>query len=187
MPNFEFRWQCSYLNSVYFRAFADGASFEIELRHCLSDYEESIYNGGRAAYLAECGPLVAMLRAPHPIGLELVQAFNAWRVAEYERGLAQLRAAPEKYGPESDWAADIRPPPLANGCAWYDGDGRHVMRLPFMRMPPAPAGHHWWNAAPLGESPVWELRRGEVPDGNPNAELRIFGQPAREFLARQYR
>ena len=125
-----FNWKCSYLNSVFFDVLdgPDGC-YEIELRHRLSDYESSIYNGGADAYRRDCGHLVGMLRAGQPIDLETVEAFNAWRAMEHASQVQYMRERPQRYGPESDWADSVTPQLLARGAAFYDTGGWHFVRL----------------------------------------------------------
>ena len=126
---YRFERRCSYLNSIFFRVTTPaGESFEAELRLRLGDYEASIYNGGAAAYERACAPLVGMLQVCRPIPAHLLGAFNAWIQDEHDASLATLRAAPERYGPESDWAESVGSATLARGCYWLGADGWQLER-----------------------------------------------------------
>lgn len=123
---FTFQRRCAYLNSIYYRVWdaAEGANYEVEFRTRLSDYEAGIYNGGPEAYVRECGPRVGMITAARPLCAAMVTAFNAWTVAKHEEALAQLRASPEKYGPEADWRDTVGSALQADGARYYDGEWR---------------------------------------------------------------
>lgn len=122
-----FAWTCAYLNRSWFTvATPAGERGTLELRTRLCEYEASIYNGGRDAYLREQEPLVGVLRFEHssdrPMPPALVEAFNAWRIADHEGSLAYMRARPERYGAEDEWNAEMYvPPPLARDGGHYDG------------------------------------------------------------------
>jgi hypothetical protein len=121
-----FAWTCSYLNRSWWSVVTPaGEKTTLELRSRLCDYEASIYNGGRDAYLREQGPLVGVLRFEHPCDRpmppEIAAAFNAWRTRDHEGALAFMRLYPDRYGAESTWTAEMyAPPPLARDGGHYD-------------------------------------------------------------------
>jgi hypothetical protein len=125
---YSFAFKCSYLNSTYYTVTPEGQpSFEVEYRWRLSDYEASIYNGGPEKYRADCTPrIMALLSVTAPVTLTLLAAFNMWVRREHEASLAQMRAMPERYGPESDWRDHISAPACALSGIWYDADGCHT-------------------------------------------------------------
>lgn len=117
MANTSFRFKSSYLNSSFFEATTPtGERFEVEFRRATSDYEASIHAAGPDAYATDCARLVGRLKAPRPLDHEVIADFNSWRLAEHAAFEAEAQANPARYGA----AADIPPPALARGAAWYD-------------------------------------------------------------------
>lgn len=114
----KFKWQCSFMGTVYYRVTTATESFEASIRHSVSDYELSIANGDdvRRAMLTGIGMLV---HRAEPLPADIVAAFNAWRAAEHLAQMAKLDAAPERYGiiaPDDE----LRRPPMIARAASYD-------------------------------------------------------------------
>lgn len=120
---FRFARECFYLNTLDLEVIPpQGPRLKVSFRTRLSDYEASIYNGGRDAYQRACAPLVEVLcRVGDPLPAGIVEAFNAWQVAAHASSLEFMRARPERYGPESDWADSISPPLQARAAGCYQG------------------------------------------------------------------
>lgn len=120
---FRFQRACFYLNTLSLDVVApDRSRHQVEFRAGLSDYEASIYNGGADAYRKACEPLVGVLyRVSDPLPAGIVEAFNAWQRAAHDSSLAFMRARPERYGAESEWADAISPPLQARAAASYLG------------------------------------------------------------------
>jgi hypothetical protein len=60
------------------------------------------------------------------------------------------------------------------------------MKSTFMQLPPLPLGRWWWNTAPLGQPPKWEMKV-KPADVDPNKITHLFGYPVDEFMAKQYK
>jgi hypothetical protein len=127
MSEYRFRWTCSYMNSASFDVIGDGQMYSIELRRGVCDYERSIFNGTEEEWQRDIVPLIGCIKRDSGsrdsgIKQEVVDAFNAWRMAEYLEHRASIDAQPEKYG-IVDWDNDPvfpAPKPVRAVRAIYD-------------------------------------------------------------------
>lgn len=56
-----------------------------------------------------------------PFTREFVQSFNGWQMAEHLAEIAQMQAAPEKYGTWEEIEHLCPPPARLRGVVWQDG------------------------------------------------------------------
>jgi len=128
-----FSWKCSYQGSIWFQAWDHTGVYEIELRCRAEDYERKCYNGDDADWQRNVVAMIGVARraylADREIPTSTLQAFNAWRLAEHEKHMTELRGNPERYGTDF---SDIKPPALARAAAVYQdgwiitGEANHV-------------------------------------------------------------
>lgn len=118
---FDFEFQCSYMGRAEYRV-RSGRDLlgTIVFRTGVSDYERSIYNGDPAELDAETGLAWWMHRHQEPMPAEIIDAFNAWRMAQFEAARARFG---EEFTPETD-----RPRALRAGM-WSPAAGFHPVPL----------------------------------------------------------
>lgn len=102
-----FKWTCSYQGSTWFNVHDHTGSYEAELRRNAEPYELSIANGDDCRQEMITG--VGFLRRSHCIKdragnysftmpAVTVAAFNAWRLNEHNKWVAEMQRQPERYG-----------------------------------------------------------------------------------------
>ncbi|MHC2251015.1 hypothetical protein ACVILK_000707 [Bradyrhizobium embrapense] len=114
----QFAWQCSYMGTVYYRVTDETGSYEVSIRHSVSDYELSIANGDDVRHAMRTG-IGMLVRHAEALPADIVAAFNDWRAAEHAAAMAKLDAAPQRYGviaPDDE----LRKPPMIARAASYD-------------------------------------------------------------------
>lgn len=124
-----FAWKASYFGCVAYTVTDETGTYEAELRHSVSAYELSIANGDDVR--REMASAVGILRRHNltdngrwfEIPAATVKAFNAWRLAERSRILAEMKAAPDRYG-EIDESDPFIFPPLIPARAGFYESGR---------------------------------------------------------------
>ena len=128
MPGYTFRWTCSYMGTVDYEIAGDGPVYTATLRREASDYEKSISN--HSSPLADWErDVVASIGLLHrsdsrfPIAQPVVDAFNAWLIAEHEAFVKMLRDNPYKYGELTEDDPLLVPPTRARGAYYKVGTG----------------------------------------------------------------
>lgn len=128
MTGYSFEWTCSYMDTVEYRVFGDGAPYLASVRRAASDYEYSIYN--HKSPLADWErDVVAAIGLLHrsdsrfPIAQPVVEAFNAWLIAKHEAFVKMLRDDPHKYGTLADDDPLLVPPKPVRGAFYQVGTG----------------------------------------------------------------
>ena len=116
-----FKFHCSYQGSTWFDVWDATGMYQIELRRSADDYERKFYNGDDADWQRNIVAMIGVMRGAsgsieREIPADTLRAFNAWRQAEHDEHLAQMRAQPERYGTD---LSDIKPPLLAHAAAVY--------------------------------------------------------------------
>ena len=122
---YTFEFTCGYMGCIEYAVYGDGTprhivSYRIEWRRQFGDYERSITNtGGDPTYIARMieptiGKVCRASDARQPIPADVLEAFNAWRLAKHEADMAHMKAHPERYGDFARIEAEYPPPaPLA--------------------------------------------------------------------------
>jgi hypothetical protein len=126
-PRFAFK--CAYQGEVWFTVTDQTGSYSLQLRTHVPEYLRSTFNGDDSAFQRQVVDIVGVLtreyRIDQPVPMDTAQAFNAWRLAEYDAACLQIEADPIRYG-QFDRATDsrLRSPVLAHSTAHYvSGDG----------------------------------------------------------------
>jgi len=117
---YRFAWTCSGMGHVYFKVFDGQQQAEMEYAsiHSLEPYYmQHLNEQGRQ----DAPHGVNLLRYHHshkPVSQDLLDAFNAWRLAEHLKSWAHLEANPARYGVI---AADdpLRQSPEVLRGGWY--------------------------------------------------------------------
>lgn len=127
----QFKFRLSHLGYVIYDVSLPNENFQVHWRHRFDSYERSITNyPDDETKDRMVGATVGMIyrednpREPLPTGL--VEAFNAWREAEWTSSLDKMRAQPEKYGNPDD--ADVqlwRPVPTGSVHLVCEDDGEY--------------------------------------------------------------
>jgi hypothetical protein len=104
---YTFDFACSYMGRAEYRVWRGRVLLGVLMfRSDVSDYERSIYNGDPTEIEAEIGLAWWMHRSGEPMPAEVVDAFNAWRMAQFEAARAKYG---EEFTPERDRPAPLRP------------------------------------------------------------------------------
>src|SRR5215468_8113638 len=99
---YRFAWSCSYRGTVDYKCYGlsdrFGGACQLELRHDANLFPADLYNGTADEYRRDIVASVGVLHfhndSSRPMPAELVDAFNAWRMAEHAALVAKLRADP---------------------------------------------------------------------------------------------
>jgi hypothetical protein len=131
MTKYSFRWTCGYMGVSYYDVFGDGEPYEVRVRREASDYERSISNYDDAGWQREVVGMIGLLcanRYKAEMAPGVVDAFNAWRQAEYDQHRREIDAQPERYG-VVDWDNDpvFKRPAVLRGANWRTGTGWQVI------------------------------------------------------------
>jgi hypothetical protein len=133
-PRFAFK--CAYQGEVWFTVTDRTGSYSLQLRTHVPDYLRRTFNGDDSAFQRQVLDMVGVLtreyRIDQPVPTDTAQAFNAWRLAEYDTTCRQIEADSVRYGPFNR-ATDsrLRPPVLAHSTAHYvPGDGWTFQPVP---------------------------------------------------------
>jgi hypothetical protein len=158
-----FRWTCSGLGESDYDVFGSPDVTKLRLRYEATDYQRSISSYDEAAWQRDVVGAIDLLHATGGGGhvtQDMVDAFNAWRLAEYMAHRRSIDAQPERYG-VIDWASDpvFKRPRVVRGA-------RYAVRV---RRPDM--GRDWWKVgcdglgwvilgqpAPEGETDLTKLR-----------------------------
>lgn len=119
-----FAWTCSYMGCVTYRVHDATGIYEVEVRHEVSDYERSIYNGTaeeiERGLVGAIGLMRRSCNSSLPIPPVTVTAFNAWRTAEHARVVADIERRWAKYGEVLLADDPVRVPPSPVRGAHYE-------------------------------------------------------------------
>ena len=103
---YRFVFRSSFAGRVHYEVQGDGKHYTIELVtvHAIDEYWRRRYNGTEEDWNLNEVALVNTIRRHHaykedPLAPAVVDAFNAWRVAERQMWLDKMKADREKYGP----------------------------------------------------------------------------------------
>lgn len=124
MPTF--RWTCSYMGCAWYEVSDHTGTYEVQLRHHADDYELSIANGDdvRRDMKAAIGLLHRSGRSWEPIPCETVDAFNAWRLSERAKHIAEMQSQPHRYGDIDPNDTTLFPPIMpVRGAVYVVGPG----------------------------------------------------------------
>jgi hypothetical protein len=131
-----FAWKCSYQGESWFNVMDRTGTYSLQLRTHVPDFLRRTFNGDDSAFQRQVVDMVGVLtreyRIDQPVPLDTAQAFNAWRLADYDATCRQIEADPVRYGPFNG-ATDsrLRPPVLAHSIAHYfPGQGWTLQPIP---------------------------------------------------------
>src|ERR1041385_8740413 len=106
MGKYYFHLEGSGLGTTTWRVSGAGEITRLETRYEATDYQRSISSLTDLEWqhdvIASIGLLHVASSSSRAIPQDLVDEFNAWRLAEYERHRAHIDANPERYG-VIDW------------------------------------------------------------------------------------
>lgn len=125
---YRFNWQGSGMGHVWFRAYTPEGNGELEYvspQH-LQPYHRKHYNGTAAEFARDVEAALHVLHwqdSRKPVSPELIQAFNAWRMAEHAEHCAKILAAPERYGVTDSADPLLAPPVVLRGGRYQSGHG----------------------------------------------------------------
>lgn len=150
-----FRWTCSGLGESSYDVHGAGELTGVRLRYEASDYQRSIANYNDAEWLRDVVGAVDVLvreKGKGEVTQEIVDAFNAWRLAEYTLHRASIDAHPERYG-VVDWDNDpvFARPRTVRGA-------RYAIRVNRPEL-----GRDWWKAGSTGLG--WVYCGEPAPEG----------------------
>lgn len=121
-----FKFVVSYMGSICYEVETAEEQFRVAAVFEASDYHRSIYNGSAERFDREVAAKVGCLVREHDISreipLEVLDAFNAFRVRDYQGTLAWIDSKP---GLREALRADVEsviPPPVAFKRARWDQD-----------------------------------------------------------------
>jgi hypothetical protein len=129
--NIRFRWMSAFLNIYHYEVLGDGAPYRIETRHPIAaaqnDYQRAIFNGTEEEWqrdvIAATNLLFRATEIDRPLSRAVVDAFNAWRAAEHQRAIGEIRENPAKYGEIEQNDPVLTPPPIVRGAHYVVGQG----------------------------------------------------------------
>jgi hypothetical protein len=112
-----FKWRCSYQGTVWYDVCDHTGTYEAEFRHRADEYECVGYNGDPR----ELVDAIGIFRRSHilssndeklfEVPQSTVDAFNAWRIAERAKHVAEIKSQPHRYG-EIDESDPFLFPPI---------------------------------------------------------------------------
>ena len=111
-----FKFESAYMGVAEYTVNGDGQPYRVSVRSEAGDYERSISTYDDAGWQRDVVSAIGLLTASRPIPCAVVRAFNAWRLAEWEKHMAIMRSQPERYGSVQE--AMFQRPPVLRG-AWY--------------------------------------------------------------------
>lgn len=129
---YSFRWTCGWFGGTEYEVHGDGPAYRVEVRNDASEELRRHLGYKDETWFGEILPSIGLLRRSHradqPLKPEVVEAFNAWRRAEYDRWMAEIKANPDKYGTLDDnpmWAppAEVRGGHFVVGTGWMTAEG----------------------------------------------------------------
>lgn len=121
-----FRWTCGFAGETEFEIHEpSGATFKAELQHSISDYWRDNWTGiALAERESRLGLLVrSVCDNAGEISAETLDAFNAWRLREYELQMAEMESRPERYGDSATLRAEFPAPAPVSAGRWTKGSG----------------------------------------------------------------
>lgn len=118
----KFAWQSSFMGTVDYMVTDETGIYRASLRQSVSEYELSIANGDEVRRDMR-GGIGLLVRGVEPIPAATVAAFNAWRLAEHTRQIAQIDAQPDRYGVLAPDDSLRRPPMVARAAEYVTGRG----------------------------------------------------------------
>ena len=123
----KFKWTCSYRGTQWFDVTDETGTYQVELRHTITESGRTDYTGTAAEWEREVICSLNVLRRSYQSNREIpastVAAFNGWRQAERDRLLAEMTADPERYGDPSKFAKYFHPITPARGGRYVIGTG----------------------------------------------------------------
>lgn len=124
---YKFSRKSAYRGTLWFDCYGqEEGSGELELRMGLDDSERAELNYTPEALERDVLGSIGVLQWRHglePVPQAMLDAFNAWRLAEHSAAIAKMDAAPERYGLTPDDPLRT-PPPLAwAGGQYMVGEG----------------------------------------------------------------
>lgn len=116
----------TYMGVTEYRIIGDGAPYRVRVRHHVSAYERSIscYKIDDLGWNRDVVAMIGLLcSSDRELTQPVVDAFNAWALAEHEKERAEIESHPEIYG-VVDWEdASFHIPKLLRGANWQNGSG----------------------------------------------------------------
>lgn len=127
-----FKWTCGFAGGTEFEIREpNGATFRADLQHTISDYwREQWRDRALPEIESRLGLLVrGVCDNGGEIFAETIDAFNAWRLREYERQMSTMCAQPHRYGAADQLRAEFpAPTPVAAGHWTKESGWRRVER-----------------------------------------------------------
>jgi hypothetical protein len=115
---YTFRFRCGYQGCAWYDVHGDGPSYSVRVRRTADEYERKASSHTDEAWqrdvVGAIGLMVPDSGRNGPIAQAVVDAFNAWRDAEYWTLRRQIDNAPERYG-VVDWDTNpvmLKPEPV---------------------------------------------------------------------------
>lgn len=101
---YRFEFRSSYMGETRFDLHVKGQPVRsIRLRYSFDDYERSISAPDARACAESSIGLLRECAGLEPLAPEIVEAFNAWRAADYAAALETIRANPVRYAGYEDY------------------------------------------------------------------------------------
>ena len=123
----KFKWTCSYRGTQWFDVTDETGTYEVELRHTITESDRTDYTGTAAEWdrevVASLNVLHRSYRSSREIPASTVAAFNEWRQAERDRLFAEMAADPQRYGDPGTFAEHFKPITPARGGRYVIGTG----------------------------------------------------------------
>jgi hypothetical protein len=120
-----FKWTCSYQGTIWYQVTDHTGTYEAQFRRCAEQYECEGYNGDAARDLvAAIGIFCRSHSLPNSnerlfeVPQSTVDAFNAWRIAERARHVAEIKSQPHRYR-EVDESDPLLFPPILSARQGY--------------------------------------------------------------------
>lgn len=166
MAEYHFRFAVGYGGEIEWTVSAGNETGRVRVRHEASDYFKSISTYSDLDWRREVVASIDLLRWDNRAGrsympsVALVDAFNAWRLADYTAQRDSILAQPERYGIASvaeyealSWGL---PPRMVRGAVgehhWVDPNAYEVWNH----------GSVWCGWQTIGETPAERLARLEL-------------------------
>lgn len=148
LSKYSFRWTCSGMGETDYEVSGAGDLTRLRVRYEATEYQRSISSYDDAGWERDVvGAIGLLVACARPVPQDLVDAFNAWRLSEYEAHRKQIDAQPERYG-VVDWEADpvFKRPVVVRGAQYMIRKNRPE------------TGAEWWRYGCVGLG--WKINEG---------------------------
>jgi hypothetical protein len=124
--SYRFVWKVSYQHTAGYEVHGDGPRYLIEERREPSAYDLETYNGTMDQWnrevIGSVGTIHRLKEMTTPIPQAVVDAFNAWRLTEWERDVGAI-LADRRYDGIGRNDSIFKPPQKVKGAHWVPGTG----------------------------------------------------------------